>query len=256
MQIHGLNKTTLLDYPEHVAATIFTGGCNFRCPFCHNVPLVTDISQSEEYTEQEVLSFLKKRSGVLEGVCITGGEPLIQNGIEDFIKSIELLLKKLENKGSKEIGEKIRAEIYGSGSQEDYLKQLIKELHLNDRISIKGRIENRFVPDVLQSCDVFCAASKLDSESFGVAVVEAMAMKVPVVVTAVDGFKEVVVDGETGFVVPKGDIEVMAQKLEELILDKEKRMYMGQNGRQRVETLYDWEKNVDIMETLYVELRG
>ena len=73
MQIHGLNKTTLLDYPEHVAATIFTGGCNFCCPFCHNKDLVLNPSAVPLIAEEEVLAFLKKRIGILSGVCITGG---------------------------------------------------------------------------------------------------------------------------------------------------------------------------------------
>ena len=72
MKICGLQKTTLLDFPGHVAATIFTGGCNFRCPFCHNSGLLPSWSQ-ELFTADEVLEFLTKRRGVLEGVCITGG---------------------------------------------------------------------------------------------------------------------------------------------------------------------------------------
>ena len=68
MQIHGFNKTTLLDYPEHVAATVFTGGCNFRCPFCHNGELVLDPGCQPLIPEEEVLSYLKKRQGILQGV--------------------------------------------------------------------------------------------------------------------------------------------------------------------------------------------
>lgn len=63
MQIHGFNKTTLLDYPEHIAATVFTGGCNFRCPFCHNGELVLDPGCQPLIPEEEVLSYLKKRQG-------------------------------------------------------------------------------------------------------------------------------------------------------------------------------------------------
>lgn len=91
MQIHGFNKTTLLDYPGHVAATVFTGGCNFRCPFCHNGGLVLDPAGQELIAEEEVLSYLKKRQGILEGVCITGGEPTLQPDLKDFIKKIKEL---------------------------------------------------------------------------------------------------------------------------------------------------------------------
>ena len=87
MKICGLQKTTLLDFPGHVAATIFTGGCNFRCPFCHNSDLLGN-DAPPAFTEEEVLSFLSKRSGILEGVAITGGEPTLQPDLESFIRRI------------------------------------------------------------------------------------------------------------------------------------------------------------------------
>ena len=103
MLIKGLQKTTLLDYPSKVASTIFTGGCNFRCPFCHNASLVTRIDPDEVLSEEYVLSFLTKRNGILDGVCITGGEPLLQPDIIEFCKKIrELgLLIKLDTNGSR-----------------------------------------------------------------------------------------------------------------------------------------------------------
>ncbi|MFQ6817415.1 MAG: anaerobic ribonucleoside-triphosphate reductase activating protein [Blautia sp.] len=91
MKIYGLNKTTLLDYPGRVAATIFLGGCNFRCPFCQNSGLVLHPSQQPEIAVEEVLSFLKKRQGILEGVCITGGEPTLSADLEDLIRDIRAL---------------------------------------------------------------------------------------------------------------------------------------------------------------------
>ena len=103
MQIRGLNKTTLLDYPEHVAATIFTGGCNFCCPFCHNADLVLRPQIIPEISIDEILTFLKKRKGILTGVCITGGEPTLQPGLESFIEEIKKLgyLVKLDTNGYK-----------------------------------------------------------------------------------------------------------------------------------------------------------
>lgn len=102
MKICGLNKTTLLDYPEHVAATIFIGGCNFRCPFCHNGDLVLNSGEMQGYSEEEVLSFLKKRKNVLEGVCITGGEPTLYKELPKFISKIKELgyMVKLDTNGS------------------------------------------------------------------------------------------------------------------------------------------------------------
>ena len=89
MKIWGLQKLTLLDYPSKTACTIFTSGCNFRCPFCQNASLALEENHSREYSSEEILSFLKKRQGLLDGVCISGGEPTLQNDLEDFIKEVK-----------------------------------------------------------------------------------------------------------------------------------------------------------------------
>lgn len=87
MKINGLQKLTLLDFPGHVACTVFSAGCDLRCPFCHNASLV--IGEAEEIMgEEEFFSFLSKRTGILDGVAFTGGEPLMQRGILDFAKRI------------------------------------------------------------------------------------------------------------------------------------------------------------------------
>ena len=102
MLINGLQKLSLLDYPEKLAATVFTGGCNLRCPFCHNASLVTRFSECERISEDEVFSFLEKRKGLLDGVCITGGEPLLQEDLADFIIKVRELgfLVKLDTNGT------------------------------------------------------------------------------------------------------------------------------------------------------------
>lgn len=101
MKIEAMQKLTLLDFPQKMACTIFTHGCNFRCPFCHNAGLVTQ-SSTAHISEEEVLTFLKSRTGILEGVCITGGEPLLQEDIEDFMRKIKNMgfLIKLDTNGS------------------------------------------------------------------------------------------------------------------------------------------------------------
>ena len=96
MLISGLQKLTLLDYPGAVACTVFTGGCNFRCPFCHNAPLVLPDRLTEDTSEREVLDFLKKRQGILEGVAITGGEPLLHDDIDSFLEKIKNLGYKIK----------------------------------------------------------------------------------------------------------------------------------------------------------------
>ena len=102
MLISGLQKLTLLDYPGKVACTVFTGGCNFRCPFCHNSTLVLPDQIAHDSSEEAVLAFLKKRVGVLDGVAVTGGEPLLHADIGDFLKEVKALgfLVKLDTNGS------------------------------------------------------------------------------------------------------------------------------------------------------------
>ena len=103
MRICGFNKTTLLDYPGKVASTIFLGGCNFRCPFCQNSVLVTAPGEQPDYAQEELLAFLQKRKGILDGVCISGGEPTLSDGLEEFIVKIKELgyAVKLDTNGSR-----------------------------------------------------------------------------------------------------------------------------------------------------------
>lgn len=103
MEIHGFNKLTLLDYPGKIACTIFTGFCNFRCPFCHNATLVLDPKAQPSISENEILTCLKDRRDRLEGVAITGGEPTLYPDLPDFIRKIKALgyPVKLDSNGSK-----------------------------------------------------------------------------------------------------------------------------------------------------------
>lgn len=91
MQICGFNKTTLLDYPDHLACGIFLGGCNFNCPFCQNGTLVLSPSSQPSIPKEEILAHLKKRKGILEGICISGGEPTLAPDLLDFMKEIKEL---------------------------------------------------------------------------------------------------------------------------------------------------------------------
>lgn len=87
MNVQGYQKLTLLDYPGRTACTVFTGGCNLRCPFCHNAGLVRTPLAGPNLTD-EVLGYLSKRKGILDGVCVTGGEPLLQPDLADFLRKV------------------------------------------------------------------------------------------------------------------------------------------------------------------------
>lgn len=102
MLFAGLQKLTLLDYPEHVACTVFTQGCNLRCPFCHNSSLIDPFREPEiPIEEEEILSLLRKRQGVLDGICLTGGEPLMHEQLADFLEKVRAMgfLVKLDTNG-------------------------------------------------------------------------------------------------------------------------------------------------------------
>lgn len=129
MIIDGFERLTLLDYPGHIACMIFTRGCNFRCPYCQNSSLIRYKKEPGNYTEEEILEFLKMRKGKLEGIVISGGEPTIQKGLIDFIKKV------------KEIGFKVKLDTNGSNPK--ILKELIKN-KLVDYVAmdIKNDLEN------------------------------------------------------------------------------------------------------------------
>jgi pyruvate formate lyase activating enzyme len=127
MKIAGFQKTSLIDYPKKIACTIFIHGCNFRCGFCHNPELVLH-EPEVEFSKDEILKFLEKRQGQLEGVCITGGEPLLSLDL-DFLKKI------------KELGYLIKIDTNGSFPEK--LKEIIEE-KLVDYIAmdVKSSSEN------------------------------------------------------------------------------------------------------------------
>ena len=121
MQVTGIQKLTLLDYPGTVACTVFTAGCNFRCPFCHNAMLVLPEQMEPDYlTDSEVFDFLRKRRGVLDGVAVTGGEPLLHRDMPEFLSRI------------KELGYKIKLDT--NGSNPALLREIV-EAGLVDRVA-------------------------------------------------------------------------------------------------------------------------
>ena len=113
MLLMGLQKLTLLDFPGKIACTVFTGGCDFRCPFCHNASLVRLHADAPRLPEEEFFKFLNMRKGVLQGVCITGGEPTLQPHLADFTKRI------------RELGFKVKLDT--NGNNPEVLKSLVSE---------------------------------------------------------------------------------------------------------------------------------
>jgi glycosyltransferase involved in cell wall biosynthesis len=170
-------------------------------------------------------------------------------GIDYLVKAFKILIDYYRD--TRDVPE-LKLTIYGTGEQLEELQNLCKLLGIEQLVEFRGHISNTKVANALSELDIFSASSI--SESFGVSVVEAMAVGLPVVATDADGFTEVVVDGETGIIVPKKDPTAMAKALRRLVEDEPLRIRMGTLGRARVEELYDFDKNVEAMIDVYNSL--
>lgn len=173
-------------------------------------------------------------------------------GVEYLIRAFSLFKNRMM-KENRIPPNGIKLEIYGDGSLMRQLKALANELKIGQEVQFHGAVPHMYVPKIMSSFDIFCAPSVEDSESFGVAAVEAMACEVPVVVTDVDGFKEVVRDRETGFIVTRRDPVMLANKLFTLACSEKLRFSMGQAGRCHVQNCYEWSDCVRKMENALAE---
>jgi L-malate glycosyltransferase len=167
-------------------------------------------------------------------------------GVEYLIRAFAQVEKKYPN---------VILDIIGDGELMTYLKNLTVELGVSDKVIFHGYINQNdsfeVYIELLQNMDIFAILSILDSETFGVACVEASACAIPVVASNVGGLPEVIEDGKTGILVPPKNVEQTSRALEKLIIDKELRLEMGKNGRSKVENQYDWSKNSQEMIDLY-----
>lgn len=160
-------------------------------------------------------------------------------GIDILLKAYKEFLTRIPN-------EKTRLVIYGRGSALEEYKNMAQEMGLESNVEFKGFIQNELVPEVLSHMDVACFPSILDSESFGVAAVEAMACETPVIASDASGFTEVIEDGVTGIIVKKNNIYELTDAMEKMYrMSEEQRREYGKAGRMRVEKLYDFDKNMD-----------
>ena len=159
MRIDGLQKMTLLDFPGHVACTVFTAGCNFRCPFCHNALLVTEIEETTPFSPEGVLEFLEKRKGLLDGVAVTGGEPLLQPGLAEWLEQVKALgfAVKLDTNGSSP--DKLKDLV--SRSLVDYVAMDIKNSPA--KYPVTAGIDPGLLPAIRESVD-FLLSGAVDYE--------------------------------------------------------------------------------------------
>ena len=171
-------------------------------------------------------------------------------GIDTLIQGFAACRRSLRQRHP-EIAQRLRLRIVGGGPQRAGLERLSAEEGVRDVTTFVGAVPHDKVPEESSRLDIYVAVSRLDSESFGVAVVEASACELPVVVSNVGGLPEVVVDGETGFVIPADDPPALAESLKRLIMNPELRSAMGTAGRRFVRRNYQWSECVTLMENLY-----
>lgn len=204
----------------------------------------------------DLSKFKQMREKSEEGLITIGNVKKLEEkyGVRYLVEAVSILMDRLRKNNMNETAEKIRLLIVGGGSQKDELEELTKKLHI-DRISkFTGPVSHDEVPLYLNKLDIYCSPSTLDSESFGVAIIEASACELPVVVSNVGGLPEVVKNGVTGLICESKNSEDLANKLYELVINEDLRVKMGKSGRKHVTEEYDWNKNVKLMESIYLEM--
>jgi len=179
MKIGGFQKTSLLDYPELISAIIWTAGCNFRCPFCYNTDLVD--GNVELIPEEEIISFLKKRKGLLEGLVISGGEPLLQKDITEFITKIKKLgykvkidtngmyPEKLKELVDKKLIDYIAMDVKAPKNKYDTLsgvktdiKKIEKSIQIIQNSNLDYEFKTTFTPNLLTKEDIISISKWLE----------------------------------------------------------------------------------------------
>ena len=190
----------------------------------------------------------KNKTGLFnEGDLVLGTVKTLEDkyGISYLIDAFSILVKKNNHTN-------IKLLIVGSGSKELIYKDQVNKIGVQELVTFIPKVSYKEVPDYLSILDIYVALSV--QESFGVAIIEASACEIPVIVSNVGGLPEVVDHGITGIVVPMKDSKSAAVAIEELILNKEKRISMGKSGREKVRAQYDWNENVKLMMEIYKSL--
>ena len=194
----------------------------------------------------DLKQFIKKNRHIRNEIVIGTVKTLTFNyGIDILIEAFFII-------STKHPTIDLRLSLAGEGADKKHFVDLVKKYQIQDKVKFLGKIDHINVPEVLNDFDIFVALS--NNESFGVSVIEASACGLPVIVTNVGGLPEVVEDQITGLIVDKGDAQMAASAMEELVLNPVKRAAMGRAGRTRVERCYDWESNVNSMVDVYQTL--
>lgn len=198
---------------------------------------------------------VKNEAGAEEGLVTVGTVKTLapKYGIDLLVRAFHRVREDV-GASDPDQASRLRLRIVGGGPEREALQALVDQLGLSDVTTFEGAVPHTEVAGYLRALDVYVALSRLDSESFGVAIIEASASAVPVVVSDVGGLPEVVADGQTGVVVPREDVEAAAVAIKRLVLDPGARREMGRAGRRLVEERYSWSRCVDVMEEVYISV--
>lgn len=174
-------------------------------------------------------------------------------GIDTLIEAYAILVERLNSSNSVRYPE-LELRLVGDGEQTHDLQVLAEKLGISDSVNFVGRVPHSQVPQELSKLDIYVALSRLDSESFGVAIIEASAAGRPVVVSDAGGLPEVTIEGQTGLVVPRENSYAAAYALEKLVLDAELRHKMGSAAQKHVARHYSWDSSVESMIEVYFKI--
>jgi pyruvate formate lyase activating enzyme len=186
MKFKGFNKTSLIEYPNRIVSVVFTGGCNFRCPFCHNKDLVLNQDRIESIDGELILNHMKNKRMWIDGIAITGGEPTLQNELPDFIKKVkeENFLVELETNGTNPdmveqlikdklvdylamdvkapLNEDKYFEVIGEiGNKKEILENIKKTIRIIQESGVDYEFRTTFVPGLLNKRDIYTIAKQL-----------------------------------------------------------------------------------------------
>ncbi len=176
-------------------------------------------------------------------------------GIDTLIQGFALAREELFETDP-DLARKMRLTICGKGPQKEILQEMAESFEIGDITEFKGFVSHSEIPNELNKMDVYVAMSREESESFGVAIIEASSVELPVIVSSYGGLPEVVVHGETGFVVDENTPEALSERIIQLVQSRDLRRKMGQMGRHRVVTHYRWADNLKLMEKVYDHILG
>jgi glycosyltransferase involved in cell wall biosynthesis len=197
------------------------------------------------------LTFFKARERNSEDIVIGTVKTLAPKyGIDVLIKGFAKARERLRL-SHLDLADRMKLRIVGGGHWREYLERLAGNCGVSDVTTFLGHVSHEQVPHELNKLDIYVAMSREDSESFGVAIIEASACELPVVVSNAGGLKEVVIEGVTGAIIPQDDIKALSDQLVNLVLDQNRRELYGKAGRSHVVNHYEWNKSVSTMESVY-----